>query len=53
MKYYGISGDRMLVIHDDIDVPFGKLKISEGVGTEGTTVFARSSGQSMAMDSGG
>jgi len=35
MKYYGISGDRMLVIHDDIDVPFGKLKISEGGGHGG------------------
>ncbi len=26
-RYYGIDPDRTLVIHDDIDVPFGKLKV--------------------------
>ncbi len=35
MKYYGIREDRMLVVHDDIDVPFGKLKVSDGGGHGG------------------
>lgn len=35
VKYYGIAEDRLLVVHDDIDVPFGKLKISEGGGHGG------------------
>jgi PTH1 family peptidyl-tRNA hydrolase len=26
-RYYGIGVDEMLVVHDDIDVPFGKLKV--------------------------
>jgi PTH1 family peptidyl-tRNA hydrolase len=25
--YYGVDVDRMLIVHDDIDVPFGKLKV--------------------------
>ncbi len=27
VRYYGITLSEMLVVHDDIDVPFGKLKI--------------------------
>ena len=27
VRYYGIEGDRLLVVHDDIDVPFAKLKV--------------------------
>ncbi len=27
VRYYGIALSEMLVVHDDIDVPFGKLKI--------------------------
>lgn len=27
MRYYGVDLDQMLVVHDDIDVPFGKLKV--------------------------
>lgn len=26
-RYYGVELDQMLVVHDDIDVPFGKLKV--------------------------
>jgi PTH1 family peptidyl-tRNA hydrolase len=26
-RYYGVELDEMLVVHDDIDVPFGKLKV--------------------------
>ena len=34
-RYYGIESDRILVIHDDIDVPFGKLKVQWGRGHGG------------------
>ena len=27
MRYYGVDPDQLLVVHDDIDVPFGKLKM--------------------------
>ena len=27
VRYYGVELDRMLIVHDDIDVPFGKLKV--------------------------
>ncbi len=27
VRYYGVEGDRLLVVHDDIDVPFAKLKV--------------------------
>jgi len=27
VRYYGIELDQLLVVHDDIDVPFGKLKV--------------------------
>ncbi|MDJ0955189.1 MAG: aminoacyl-tRNA hydrolase [Acidimicrobiia bacterium] len=27
VRYYGIELDRVLVVHDDIDVPFAKLKV--------------------------
>ena len=27
VRYFGIEGDRLLVVHDDIDVPFSKLKV--------------------------
>jgi PTH1 family peptidyl-tRNA hydrolase len=34
-RYYGIDSERTLVIHDDIDVPFGKLKVQWGRGHGG------------------
>jgi PTH1 family peptidyl-tRNA hydrolase len=34
-RYYGVESDRILVIHDDIDVPFGKLKVQWGRGHGG------------------
>jgi PTH1 family peptidyl-tRNA hydrolase len=34
-RYYGIDPERTLVIHDDIDVPFGKLKVQWGRGHGG------------------
>lgn len=27
LRYYGIDSDRLIVVHDDIDVPFAKLKV--------------------------
>jgi len=27
VRYHGVDLDQMLVVHDDIDVPFGKLKV--------------------------
>ncbi|MEZ5176453.1 MAG: aminoacyl-tRNA hydrolase [Acidimicrobiia bacterium] len=35
VKYFGIAAARMLVVHDDIDVPFGKLKVTDGGGHGG------------------
>jgi PTH1 family peptidyl-tRNA hydrolase len=35
VRYYGIDSERTLVIHDDIDVPFGKLKVQWGRGHGG------------------
>jgi PTH1 family peptidyl-tRNA hydrolase len=34
-RYYGTDPDQTLVIHDDIDVPFGKLKVQWGRGHGG------------------
>ena len=34
-RYYGIAPERILVIHDDIDVPLGKLKVQWGRGHGG------------------
>ena len=27
VRYFGVEPDNLLVVHDDIDVPFGKLKV--------------------------
>lgn len=35
LKYYGIDPVRLLVVHDDIDVPLGKLKVQDGGGHGG------------------
>ncbi|MDJ0857292.1 MAG: aminoacyl-tRNA hydrolase [Desulfobacterales bacterium] len=35
MSYYGISGCDLLIIHDDIDIAFGRLKIKEKGGHGG------------------
>jgi PTH1 family peptidyl-tRNA hydrolase len=35
LDFYGEEIDRMLVIHDDIDIEFGRLKIKEGGSTAG------------------
>jgi PTH1 family peptidyl-tRNA hydrolase len=35
LEFYGEEIDRMLVIHDDIDIEFGRIKIKEGGNTAG------------------
>ena len=35
MSYYGISGCDLLIIHDDIDIAFGRIKIKEKGGHGG------------------
>jgi len=35
LKFYGGSIKRMIVIHDDIDLEFGRIKIKRGGGTAG------------------
>jgi len=35
VRYHGIELDQMLVVHDDIDVPFGKLKVQWSGGHAG------------------
>jgi len=35
VKYFTIPLDRVLVVHDDIDLPFAKLRVQEGRGSGG------------------
>jgi PTH1 family peptidyl-tRNA hydrolase len=35
LRYYGSERDRLLVVHDDIDVPFAKLKVQHAGGHGG------------------
>ena len=35
MRYYRAGGDELLIIHDDIDLPFGKIKVQYGGGEGG------------------
>ena len=35
IRYFGIALDRVLVVHDDIDLPFAKLRVQEGGGSGG------------------
>jgi peptidyl-tRNA hydrolase, PTH1 family len=34
-RYFGLDGDDLLVIHDDIDLPFGKVRLQFGGGEGG------------------
>jgi PTH1 family peptidyl-tRNA hydrolase len=33
--YYGVDAERLLVVHDDIDLPFAKLRLHAGRGAGG------------------
>jgi len=35
MKYFGLGPDSLLIVHDDIDLPFAKLRFSFGRGSGG------------------
>ena len=35
MKYFGVPADGLLVVHDDIDLPFGRLRVQVGRGAGG------------------
>ncbi len=35
LKCYGIAPDQMVVIHDDIDIPLGDVRVKKGGGTGG------------------
>jgi PTH1 family peptidyl-tRNA hydrolase len=35
VRYERVDGDRMLMVHDDIDLPFGKLRVQLGGGAGG------------------
>ncbi len=35
LKCYGLSPDQMVVIHDDIDIPVGEVRVKRGGGTGG------------------
>ncbi|MEE8489138.1 MAG: aminoacyl-tRNA hydrolase, partial [Acidimicrobiia bacterium] len=34
-RYFGADGDHLLIIHDDIDLPFSKLRIQQAGGDAG------------------
>ena len=46
-RYFGVEPDRIVLVHDDIDLPFGKLRFHFGRGTgghNGVTSVVRSLG---------
>jgi PTH1 family peptidyl-tRNA hydrolase len=40
VRYFGIALDRVLIVHDDIDMPFAKLRVQEGRGSGGNNGVA-------------
>ena len=40
LKYFGLPLDRLLIVHDDIDLPFAKLRVQEGRGSGGNNGVA-------------
>jgi PTH1 family peptidyl-tRNA hydrolase len=35
VRYFGVGGDDLLVVHDDIDLPFAKIRVQYGRGAGG------------------
>lgn len=46
VRYYGVDVDDLFVVHDDIDLPFGKIKV-QWAGGHGGNNGVRSTAQSM------
>ena len=46
VRYYGVDVDDMLVVHDDIDLPFGRIKV-QWSGGHGGNNGVRSTAKSM------
>ncbi|NND03884.1 MAG: aminoacyl-tRNA hydrolase [Acidimicrobiia bacterium] len=40
VDYFGMPLDRLLIVHDDIDLPFAKLRVQEGGGSGGNNGVA-------------
>ncbi len=47
VKYFGVEVDQVLVLHDELDIPFGQLRLKKG-GGEGGHNGLRSVSQSLA-----
>ena len=41
LKYYSTDLDHLVVVHDELDIPAGVVRVKRGGGKEGTTAFAR------------
>ena len=50
MRYYGVELDQLLVVHDDIDVPFGKLKMQWARGHGGNNCVLSVAGSLKSPD---
>jgi PTH1 family peptidyl-tRNA hydrolase len=46
VRYYGIEVDNLLVVHDDIDLPFGRIKV-QWAGGDGGNNGVRSTAKSL------
>jgi PTH1 family peptidyl-tRNA hydrolase len=50
VRYYGIAADNILVVHDDIDVPFAKLKVQWARGHGGNNGVRSTAGSLKSED---
>lgn len=50
VRYYGVELDQLLVVHDDIDVPFGKLKVQWSGGHGGNNGVRSVAGSLKSLD---
>jgi len=50
VRYFGVEPDNLLVVHDDIDVPFGKLKVQWAGGHGGNNGVRSTAGSMKSPD---
>jgi len=50
VRYYGVELDQLLIVHDDIDVPFGKLKVQWSGGHGGNNGVRSVAGSLKSLD---